>query len=322
MPAGFCHKKYVSVPAFTNSPYGTLLNHHREKNHLVKRVMLVIENLFHKTTNIFNIFNVYDIKKMDIICPLCGSECSSYQIVTVRESRIIACKRCTNARTFPQPHPLDYENEDFHGQFKYKNVNDLPHQWKVGILKQIKIIQHNMLVGDKVLEIGCGQGMLLEELKKEGVDVVGIEPSVSGSLVASQKGLNIINDNFPSETLKGKKYDLIILAQVLEHIKDPGLFIDEILSILSKKGKILFVQTNWKGLMPRFFKSSWYAWVPEQHYWHFTPKGLAYILEKKGCIVEKIEYYSLEHNMHIISQLANIIPRQGDQFHLLVRYNN
>lgn len=262
------------------------------------------------------------MKNIDNVCPLCGNENCSYVVVTLGESRIIGCHKCTNAWTDPPPDRMAYGEEDFHGQFKYKSVNELPEQWKESILKQIKIIKHGLMSGGKILEIGCGQGWLMEELIKEGFNVEGIDPSVSGSVIAARKGLNIINDKFPSETLKDKKYDLIILSQVLEHIKNPGLFIDEILAILSKKGKILFVQTNWQGLMPRYLKSKWYAWVPEQHYWHFTPKGLAYILKKKGCIIEDIEYCSLEHRNHILSRVTKIIPNQGDQFHMLVSIDN
>ncbi len=319
----FCLKKYTSILSFNNSPYGTLLNHHRERKiNLLKRVNLFLWSYFKKIINIVKIFNFYDIKTVDFVCPLCRGESSSYEIGIAGESRIIACNKCTNAWTYPPPTSLFYEEEDFHSQFKYKSAEELPEQWKDGILKQVKVIKHGLMSGGNILEIGCGQGLLLEELKKEGFNVVGVEPSVSGSVIASRKGLNVINDNFPSETLKNKKYDLIILSQVLEHIKDPGMFIDEILVILSKGGKILFVQTNWKGLIPRYLKSRWHAWVPEQHYWHFTPKGLAYILKKKGCIVERIEYYSLEHSNHILSRVTKIIPNQGDQFHMLIRSDN
>lgn len=319
----FCLKKYTSIHSFNNSPYGTLLNHHRERKiSLLNHVKFFLWGYFNKIMDIVKIFNFCNIKKVDFVCPLCGSENSSYEIVIAGESTIIACKKCTNAWTHPAPSVLSYVEEDFHGQFNYKSVHDLPEQWKEGVLKQVKVIKHGLMSGGKILEIGCGQGWLLEELKKEGFNVVGIEPSVSGAVIASQKGLNIVNANFPSETLKDKKYDLIILAQVFEHIKDPRLFIDELLAILSKNGKILFVQTNWKGLMPRFFKSSWYAWVPEQHYWHFTPKGLAYILKKNGFLIEDVEYYSLEHRNHILSRVTKIIPNQGDQFHMLVSIDN
>ena len=264
----------------------------------------------------------HDMNYSDIICPLCGNNDSSYTVVILGESKIMGCKICTNAWTDPPPDDMTYEAEDFHGQFKFKSLYELPEQWKEGILKQVKVIKHGLMSGGKILEIGCGQGWLLEELKKEGFNVVGIEPSVSGSVIAAQKGLNIINDKFPSEQLKDDKYHLIILSQVLEHIKDPELFIDKIMKILCPKGKVLFVQTNWQGLMPRLFKSTWYAWVPDQHYWHFTPKGLTYILNKKKFIVESVEYYSLEHGNHILSRFTNIIPNLGDQFHILVRSDN
>jgi len=253
-------------------------------------------------------------------CPLCGNEGSTHEIVKAGEARIIACRICTNAWSDPPPAGKSYDSDDFHGRFNYIDMEDLPKQWRNGLIKQIKIIRRFLLPGSRLLEIGCGQGLLLEALKKDGYKVAGIEPSVSGSKKAAEKGLDVINDYFPSNRIEGQKFDLVILSQVLEHINNLHFFLNHLAAALTKNGKILFVQTNWKGLMPRYFKSRWYAWVPDQHYWHFTPKGLAIILERKGFQVEKVEYYSLEHNNHLLSRLASIVPTLADQFHMIVKY--
>jgi 2-polyprenyl-3-methyl-5-hydroxy-6-metoxy-1,4-benzoquinol methylase len=197
-------------------------------------------------------------------------------------------------------------------------INNLPSQWRMALIRQIKIIKKHFQEGSSILEIGCGQGLLLEELKKY-FNVIGVEPSISASKISRLKGVETITGYFQdvvNNELKDKKFNLVIVSHVVEHIKDYSSFIDQILKILSNNGQILFIQTNYLGLMPRYLKSDWYAWVPEQHYWHFTPNGLTYILEKKGLTVKKIEYSSLAHG-NIISFSYLIIPQTGDQFHLL-----
>ena len=252
------------------------------------------------------------------VCPLCSAQDRSYEVVRIGKATILGCRNCTNAWTDPSPTFIKYDEEDFYGHGRYQSMADLPRQWRNGYIRQIKTIKSSVKPGSVVLEIGCGQGLLMTALNKEGYHVVGIEPSISGSEKAIEKGLTVINDYFPSKRLEGQKYDLVVLSQVLEHIKDFNQFIDRVLVTLTKVGKVLFVQTNWKGLMPRYLKSGWYAWVPDQHYWHFTPKGLAIILEQKGCRVEKVEWYSLEHSDHILSRLTEVFPKLSDQFHMLV----
>ena len=194
----------------------------------------------------------------------------------------------------------------------------MPSQWKQALIRQSEIIKKNLNKGASVLEIGCGQGLLLSMLAND-FNVYGIEPSISASGIGREKGINIKTGYFPSDYFKDKKFDFIIISQVLEHVKDFNIFIDKLSDSLSFNGKILFAQTNFLGLMPRFLKSDWYAWVPEQHFWHFSPRGLRFILKSKNFFIKKIEYSSLEHNNNILSRFFKIFPTTGDQFFLLAK---
>ena len=71
-----------------------------------------------------------------------------------------------------------------------------------------------------VLEIGCGNGYLMSRLAGRVASVVGIEPGPQGQLGADRFGLNIVRGFFP-EALEKRKFSMIILNSVLEHIQDP-----------------------------------------------------------------------------------------------------
>ena len=71
-----------------------------------------------------------------------------------------------------------------------------------------------------VLEIGCGNGYLMSRLAGQVASIVGIEPGPQGQIGADRFGLNIICGFFP-EALEFKKFSVIILNSVLEHIQDP-----------------------------------------------------------------------------------------------------
>jgi 2-polyprenyl-3-methyl-5-hydroxy-6-metoxy-1,4-benzoquinol methylase len=76
------------------------------------------------------------------------------------------------------------------------------------------------LAGLRVLEIGSGTGYLLRRLRDWGAKVQGIEPGEHGQQAAAHYNLPIVRDFFPSQQLSGT-FDLIVLANVLEHVEDP-----------------------------------------------------------------------------------------------------
>lgn len=267
----------------------------------------------HYSKRIFNI-NFY-------MCRFCKSKATKTIIKTPGWS-IISCCNCGNAWTLPFPIKIYYEKKDFHSKDKTININDLPKQWKKSIYAQIKLLSRYLKPNANILEIGCGQGIFLNELKKLGFNVVGIEPSKTAVKKARENGLNVINDYFPNKEISHKKFDAVIMIHVLEHINNTDMILREIQKIITPGGFLMLVQTNWKGLMPRIYKSNWYAWVPRDHYWHFTPKGLKIYCKKFNFKIIKIEYSSLVHKKNIISFLSNLIPKTKDQFHILLKHLN
>jgi 2-polyprenyl-3-methyl-5-hydroxy-6-metoxy-1,4-benzoquinol methylase len=69
----------------------------------------------------------------------------------------------------------------------------------------------------KILEIGCGGCTVLADLKSSGYKVCGIDSSPFASVEGTKKGIDVVNDFFPSKQLTGK-FDLIFHVDVLEHI--------------------------------------------------------------------------------------------------------
>lgn len=240
------------------------------------------------------------------MCPFCGSK-KNKTIITTEKWSVISCCTCTNAWTSPQPDTIEYNKKDFHSEERTLNLEDLPPQWRKAINMQIRLLTKNLKSGAKILEIGCGQGIFLNELKKLDFDVTGVEPSETAAQKARERGLNVLTGYFPHPALVAKKFDAIIMIQVLEHIPEPKKILGEIKKIASG-GILMLVQTNYRGLIPKIYKKYWYAWVPENHYWHFTPKGLQLYLKKFRFQKIKTEYSSLVHKRKILPFLTNILP--------------
>ena len=150
-----------------------------------------------------------------------------------------------------------------------------------------------------ILDIGCGGGLLCEPLKRLGATVTGIDASKNNIEVAKfhakEMNLNINYIKCSPENLKcNNKFDVILNMEVVEHVSNVDLFIQNCSLLIKKKG-IMFVATINKNL-----KSYLYAilgaeyilrWLPiGTHDWDkfLTPQKLEIIATRNNFIADKI----------------------------------
>ena len=109
----------------------------------------------------------------------------------------------------------------------------------------------------KILDIGCGGGLLCEPLSKLGATITGIDPSNNNIEVAKlhskEMNLNIKYICCAPENLNIKnEFDVILNLEVIEHVTNVDLFIQNWSKLVKKKG-IMFVATLNKNLKSYIF---------------------------------------------------------------------
>jgi len=90
-----------------------------------------------------------------------------------------------------------------------------------------------------VADIGCGGVYLLQELKKRGLSVKGIDPSPVTVEAGRRAGIEIVPDFYPSDSLT-QRFDVLIHYDVLEHVEDPVAFLRSHHSNMLSTGGIIF----------------------------------------------------------------------------------
>ena len=110
----------------------------------------------------------------------------------------------------------------------------------------------------KLLEIGCGIGLLLEAAQELGWDIHGIEPSEDAVVsIANAVKDKITNDILTRGLFEENEFDAVVFWSVLEHISNP-LEVLTVASSILKKGGLLVIQTpNISSLNARCFKGRW-----------------------------------------------------------------
>lgn len=150
------------------------------------------------------------------------------------------------------------------------NFDEHAHEWwnKRGPYKLIhnltplrmEYITNQVTLEDmEILDIGCGGGILAEELSKKGANVTGIDASEKTIEIAKQHSQeNNLKINYECSTLENhlkkskKKYDSIICFELIEHVPDQLKLINDI-SKVSKKGSKLFLSTINRNIVSFLF---------------------------------------------------------------------
>ena len=169
------------------------------------------------------------------------------------------------------------------------------------IIKTFKLKDKNKpLEKIKILDIGCGGGLLSEPMCRMGAQVTGID--------ASEKNINIAKLHAKKDNLKIKyycaspenfkinnKFDVILNMEIVEHVQDVNFFLQSCSKLLKDNG-IMFVATLNKTLKSFFFAivGAEYVlkWLPiGTHEWDkfIKPNKLVDILEKSNLKLDKLD---------------------------------
>ncbi len=142
----------------------------------------------------------------------------------------------------------------------------------------------------KVLDLGCGTGEFLFELKKRGCQVFGLDFDRDAIKIAKQRfGLENIyalsfQDFFKKEDLP--KFDIITFFEVLEHLSDPLEFVKNVKKLLKPSGKIVLSTPFRERMLPNL--NSWD--FPPHHFTRWNKEAILNLFSKQGFSVSYINY--------------------------------
>ena len=130
--------------------------------------------------------------------------------------------------------------------------------------------------GKKALEVGCGGGILAEEIARMGFETTGIDPSEPSLKIARKhaaaEGLNIQYDFGTGEALPYEKasFDVVFCCDVLEHVRNLPKVISEIARVLKPGGVFVFDTLNRTFVSKLVAIKIWQEWKR----WAFFPPKL------------------------------------------------
>lgn len=156
---------------------------------------------------------------------------------------------------------------DLEGEFKpLHRINPL----RLGYINQ----RSGGVFGKKVLDVGCGGGILAESMAREGAKVTGLdmgaEPLQVARLHALEQGINL---DYIQETVEqhardhAGEYDIVTCMEMLEHVPDPQSVVAACAQLVKPGGHVFFSTINRNG------KAWLMAVVGAEYILRMVPKG-------------------------------------------------
>ena len=154
----------------------------------------------------------------------------------------------------------------------------------------------NCLAGLRILDIGCGAGLLCEPFTRLGAQVIGVDPSASNiaaaKLHADKAHLSIDYRCTTVEEMDVReRFDIVLAMEVVEHVADVGMFLNRCAAML-KPGGMMVVSTlnrNWKSFALAIVGAEYVLrWLPRgTHQWDkfVTPDELAHHLHNNRLAI-------------------------------------
>lgn len=150
------------------------------------------------------------------------------------------------------------------------------------LISWLRLRELRRTVGKKkfsLLDLGCGDGGFVSLARKKGVDAVGVDkkhPPCPSIIQSTIKDLKL-----------DKKFDVVTLYHVLEHLKNPKQALTKASSFLKKDGLLAIEVPLVGNFTERFLEKDYFAYHDKSHLHFFSKKEILELLTKAGLRIKK-----------------------------------
>lgn len=160
----------------------------------------------------------------------------------------------------------------------------------------------------RLLDVGAGSGILVEEARAFGFDAQGVEPSRPLQATAARRGLPVVHGVLPHPELAGP-FDIVTLIDVVEHVPDPAGLIRHMKRVLAPDGICVIVTPDVNSVAARLLGWKWWHFRVA-HIGYFNVSTLTAAIESSGlCVTSRTRptwYFPVRY---LAERAMNYLPR-------------
>jgi len=233
------------------------------------------------------------IKTKDYTCPVCGSNkyleevCNGVDFEYGIEGKfnLFLCFFCGLISSIPRPSLGDLERiypESYHA---YQRPQNLLFKYLSGLNLKKRIKRYRQLLGERgrIMDVGCGDGEIMEPIQAAGYECHGLEFKKSIVRKAQEKGLKVFEGILEEgDNIKSDSYDLLIMNHLIEHFQNPPLAIKNAFRLLRKGGWICGETPNKNCRERNIFSDKWSGYHIPRHLQIFSEKNIKKLFLDNG----------------------------------------
>lgn len=223
-------------------------------------------------------------------------------------------------REFPAPEVI----EEFYQEEYYRPEDGrrFPRPMEAAVSwfrsRRARDVRRHCPPGGTVLDVGCGRGLILAELKRLGHPVLGTQLSrTAADALLARHGIPVFVGELPDAGFGPHSVDTAVILHVLEHTTDPIGYLRTLHEILRPGGTLLVEVPNAGCTSAVRHGLDWLHWDIPHHLFHFDRNALAWVLEQSGFEILGTRTFSLEYGPFGVIQawLNRLFPGRRHLFY-------
>jgi 2-polyprenyl-3-methyl-5-hydroxy-6-metoxy-1,4-benzoquinol methylase len=270
------------------------------------------------------------ILKSILNCPICNeTEFNTYLscIDYTASHERFTLKKCNQCQfIFTDPRPEDAALANYYLSDKYISHTGGSNT----IIDKLYVMARKMTLGwkrriiernshqDNILDIGCGTGEFLREMKSHSWIISGVEPSPTARESAAKNSGIKIHEHLSE--VREKTFSAITLWHVFEHLPDPNQTLQTLQRLLKESGTIFIAVPNLRSYDAQYYQSFWAGYDVPRHLWHFNKKHIKMLIEKNGFRLTKIVPMRLDSFYVSLLSESYKHPKRSRFLHLFIAF--
>lgn len=162
-----------------------------------------------------------------------------------------------------------------------------------------------------LLDIGCGQGDFLAKMAKRGWSVAGVDfDPIAVQAARDRYGLDVCVGTVDSIIERGRKFDVVTISHVIEHVPEPVVFLSQCRRLLQPGGRVILKTPNVDSFGHRKYGRAWRGLEPPRHLHLFTVRALHACARQAGFV--RTHCFTTSVGAEVIWTASHFLQRKSE----------
>ncbi|MHC4880238.1 MAG: class I SAM-dependent methyltransferase, partial [Planctomycetota bacterium] len=233
-------------------------------------------------------------------CVVChGTAATTRFVIDGVPEKLVVCDGCGVGSLFPMPGSrriASFYPAEYYGAAEAKFEPLVEFGVCLGARLRARSLMHGVPGGSRVLDIGCGRGVMLKGLLDLGYEAHGVEMSAAAAAGADPRAQIHIAPQLADAGFDDSSFDAVVLWHVFEHLPHPDRTLDELRRIMKPGGRLIIAVPNFASWQSRALGADWFHLDLPRHLYHYTPDALRRLLNRYEFECSAINHFALLQN--------------------------